>query len=271
MSTIVTKNDIAQAVKDLGIQPGDVVLVHSSLKSLGYVEGGPAAVIAGFESVLGKEGTLVMPTLCQVDFYNSYKTWYMDKPSDVGYLTEFFRKQPYVYRSNHATHSVAARGKEAYYLTCEHGDYGPHLCPFGELAFADSSPWLKMYNMGAKIIFLGVNTVYNTMKHVVEARYTEAVLDRVKDAAQREVLRAQVATFGNFTGYEVWPMYNGQKMHDVLDAKGLIRHKMCGNAELMQVDMKQFCDAAYEELAADPESWCNEATKQWLKACKEFW
>lgn len=57
----------------------------------------------------------------------------------------------------------------------------------------------------------------------------------------------------------------------VLDAKGLIRHEMCGDAELMLVDMKRFCDAAYDELAADPESWCNDATRQWLKTCKEFW
>jgi len=144
----VTVADISGAVKQLGIGPGDIVLVHSSYKSLGGVEGGAAAVIAGFENVIGREGTLVMPTLSQVDFFNSYKTWYMDKPSDTGYLTEFFRKQLYVYRSNQATHSVAARGKYAYELTFEHTAYGPHLCPFGEYAFADSSPWLKMYNMG---------------------------------------------------------------------------------------------------------------------------
>lgn len=271
MDTVLTWREIAENLTSMGVNAGDTVLVHSSLRSIGPVEDGPAGVIRGFESVLGKEGTLVMPTLCQVDFRNSYKTWYMDKPSDVGYLTEFFRKQPYVYRSNHATHSVAARGKHAYQLTCEHGAYSPHLCPFGELAFADSSPWLKMYNMGAKIVFIGVSTRYNTMKHAVEARYVEDVLNKVKDPEQREVLRARVATFGHFTGVEVWPMYNGQQMHEILDQKGLITHAKCGQAEWLLVDMQTFCDAAYEELSKNPDAWCNDMTKAWLVDCMQRW
>ena len=182
---MITSKDISNALSQLGVVPGDIVLVHSALRSLGPVEGGAAGVIAGFEDLLGREGTLVMPTLCQVDFGNSFKTWYMDKPSDVGYLTEFFRKQPYVYRSNNPTHSVAARGKQAYWLTCEHGGYGPHLCPFGEYAFADSSPWLKMYNMGAKVVFIGVTTMYNTAKHSVEARFLENALAKVRDPEKR--------------------------------------------------------------------------------------
>jgi len=267
----VTVADISGAVKQLGIGPGDIVLVHSSYKSLGGVEGGAAAVIAGFENVIGREGTLVMPTLSQVDFFNSYKTWYMDKPSDTGYLTEFFRKQLYVYRSNQATHSVAARGKYAYELTFEHTAYGPHLCPFGEYAFADSSPWLKMYNMGAKIVFLGVTHASNTMKHTVEARFVEYVLGRIQDTQAREGLKNQVVTFGHFTGAEIWPMYDDRPMQEILEARGLARHAVCGEAELICMDMKASCDAAYEELKAEPEKWCNEATRAWLAECRKHW
>lgn len=268
---MVTKTDVAKAVEALGVTQGDILLVHSSLKSLGQLENGPETVIGGLEAVLGKTGTLVMPTLCQVDFANSYRTWYMDKPSNVGYLTEYFRKLPYVYRSNQATHSVAARGKNAYQLTFEHTAYGPHLCPFGEYAFADSSPWVKMYNMGTKILFIGVTTMYNTMKHVAEARFMEHVLDQVKDEKRRAELRAQVATFGHWTGKEVWLQFDAVKMQELLEPKGLIRHGKCGDAELLLVSMKEFCDACYEELEANPEQWCNEATLAWLEECrKEF-
>lgn len=261
---MITSKDISNALSQLGVVPGDIVLVHSALRSLGPVEGGAAGVIAGFEDLLGREGTLVMPTLCQVDFGNSFKTWYMDKPSDVGYLTEFFRKQPYVYRSNNPTHSVAARGKQAYWLTCEHGGYGPHLCPFGEYAFADSSPWLKMQEMGAKVVFIGVTTMYNTAKHSVEARFLENALAKVRDPEKKAALEQRVKKFG-VPG--VWLYFDGQKMHELLDAKGLIRHAPCGQTELLLIDMKEFCDACYQELEANPAEWCTEETLQWLKDC----
>lgn len=80
----VTRRDIVDALRRLGVSRGDVVLVHSSLKSLGYVEGGADTVIQAFLEAVGEEGTLVMPTLIQKDFANAYKTWYLDKPSDVG-------------------------------------------------------------------------------------------------------------------------------------------------------------------------------------------
>src|SRR4051812_34374634 len=46
----------------LGVRSGMVLVVHSSLKSLRWVNGGPVAVILGLEEVLGPAGTLVMPT-----------------------------------------------------------------------------------------------------------------------------------------------------------------------------------------------------------------
>lgn len=266
---MLTSKDISQALYELGIAEGDIVLVHSSLRSLGQLENGPETVIRGFESVIGKKGTLVMPTLCQVDFYNSYRTWYMDKPSDVGYLTEYFRKQPYVYRSNQATHSVAARGKYAYELTHEHTAYGYHLCPFGETAFMDSSPWLKMLRMGTKTVFIGVNTRYNTMKHTVEARYTEDILAQVKDPDKRAELQAEVATFGHFTGVEIWPMYDGTDMHAVYEQLGLLKHVKCGNADLICMDMKETCDVAYDVISSHPEQWFNEATLAWIARCRD--
>jgi len=262
----VPSNDISAALRRIGVKKGDVCLFHSSFRSFGHVEGGAQAVIDGFEAVLGREGTLAVPTLCQVDFHNSYKTWYMDKPSDVGYLTEYFRKQMYVYRSNQATHSVAARGKLAYELTHEHTAYGPHLCPFGEYAFADSSPWRKLYNLNAKIVFVGVSLNSHTMKHMIESTLVEELLRAIPDGDERMRMQNQLMRFeGGFTG--IWPFYNADAMHEPLRAMGLIRETKCGDSELMCIDARDTADAMLNLLRASPEKYLGGAAADWMKEC----
>ena len=263
----VCKQDIVLALKELRLSAGDICLFHSSFKSLGTVEGGAGSVIAAFEEVIGKEGTLVAPTLSNVDFTNSYKTWYMDKPSGVGYLTEFFRKQMYVYRSDHATHSVAARGKDAYELTFEHGWRGPHLCPFGEYAFADSSPWVKMDKKNAKVVFIGVTMKFNTMKHVVEGRAAEYFLSKVKDEKRRAELAAELKTFEEFESDKIWLFYNSENMQARLDEMGLLSHAKCGDAELIMADAGRTNAAAFDILVNEYEDWFKPAVVEWIKKC----
>lgn len=216
---------------------------------------------------MGPEGTLVVPTLCQQDFDHVYENWHLDVPSDVGYLTNYFRKLPGALRSDQATHSVAARGKLAYELTNEHGAYGLRLCPYGMTAFADSSPWAKMYNRNAKTVFLGVTMRYNTVKHMLESWYIEELLAAIPDAAARQVLQNQLRTFENGrTG--IWLYYNGEDMQNYLDALGLVTQTTCGNATLYCVDMKKAGDAALETVRSDPDRWYDGENLAWINACK---
>ena len=259
--------DLERVLREIGVRAGDACLFHSSFKSLGCVEGGAQAVIDAFEAVLGREGTLVVPTLCQKDFNNSYRTWYMDKPSDVGYLTEYFRKQPYVYRSNQATHSVAARGRLAYELTYEHTARGPHLCPFGEYAFADSSPWRKMYELNAKVVFIGVDMNSHTMKHMIEAEYVEGLLAAVRDPGKAASLKNRLRRFGSDS--PVWPFYNAAAMREALEAMGLVRRGRCGDATLLCVEAKPSSDAALQLLRADPGRWLKgKEILDWIRECE---
>ena len=249
------------------IVKGDICLFHSSFKSLGPVDGGAEAVIGGFEDAIGPEGTLVAPTLSSSDFFNSYKNWHLDKPSEVGYLPEYFRKLPGVLRSDQATHSVAARGALAYELTRDHGAWGHHLCPFGTSAFADASPWVRMYEKGAKVVFLGINMRYNTFKHMIEGRYTEELLSRVSDPVKRETLNGQLWTFENrWKG--VWLFYDSVKMQQHLASLGLVAETTCGNATLYCVDAKAASDAALEALRCEPERWYSGDALAWIHACK---
>lgn len=164
----VTRAEMARDLAGLGIERGDTVFVHSSLKSLGYVDGGAAAVIGALQDAVGPEGTLLVPTYylpagtvkatCELEGYvfdlNSHGT-------NMGRLPETFLAQAATHRSLHPTHSVSAWGRHAQYLTEAH-----HRAPS---IFGDGSPWQRFVGIeGAKVLGLGVSMGPVTFYHVVE-------------------------------------------------------------------------------------------------------
>lgn len=59
---LVTPDNIATALKDIGVRKGQAIMVHTSLSSLGYVCGGAQAIIETLMESVGEEGTIMMPT-----------------------------------------------------------------------------------------------------------------------------------------------------------------------------------------------------------------
>ena len=66
---LVTPDDITTALKEIGVQKGQAIMVHTSLSSLGYVCGGAQSVIEALIESVGQEGTIMMPTLSYVNTY----------------------------------------------------------------------------------------------------------------------------------------------------------------------------------------------------------
>lgn len=243
--TIVNQSDIKQAVEALGIVSGDTVIVHSSFKSMGYVEGGAEAVVKGYLDVLGKEGTLVFPTLIQKDFEKAYETWHLDKDSDVGYLTNYFRKREGSYRSDQATHSVAACGKYARYLTETHGHTHKRFGNMGDTPFSADSPWEKMYLMDAKIVLLGVPYTKITFRHYAEYIFIEKCLKSIEEHPDYERMKEKLWKFGK---PGVWPHVYNIWVAEQLDKQGVITVSKCGNAEFKCIPVKLFVDFVLKKL-----------------------
>ena len=248
--TIVTREDIRQAARALGLVRGDTVLIHSSFKSFGYVEGGAEAVIGGFRDAIGEDGTLVFPTLCQQDWEHVYENWHLDAPSDVGYLTNYFRKLPGAKRSDQATHSVAAQGPKAEYLTCTHGQTGKRYGVYGDTPFAADSPWEKMYDMGAKVVFLGVGIRYCTFRHYAEYRFVEQCLEKAKETAEYAQLKDRVQYYGKQREDAVWPHTENEYVLPFLEKSGKVSRILCGDAELLAVSARDFVDQTLALLEA---------------------
>ena len=117
-----TYQDLVAAFKSVGLKRGDVVFSHSNIGFFGFPEGertnGNAfeVILGAFLDVIGKEGTLVVPTFTYSFPHN--KTYDPDyTPSDCGVFTEMLRQHPQSYRSDDPCVSVTAIGKLAKEVT----------------------------------------------------------------------------------------------------------------------------------------------------------
>jgi aminoglycoside 3-N-acetyltransferase len=152
---------LAADLRALGVRGGGVLLVHSSLRSLGPLPGGAETVVLGLLDALGEAGVLLMPAL-------SYETVGAHSPvfdvrrtpSCVGALPEYFRTRPGSLRSVHPTHSVSGVGPRAPALL---GDHLHDMTPVGP-----GSPLCKVRDADGQILFLGCGLRPNTSMHGVE-------------------------------------------------------------------------------------------------------
>ncbi len=57
---LVTGSRLVEDFIGLGIQPGGIIMLHASVKSVGWIVGGPDVVLHALRAVLGPDGTLMM-------------------------------------------------------------------------------------------------------------------------------------------------------------------------------------------------------------------
>lgn len=154
-----TIEEVATNLRTLGVNAGDVILVHSSFKALGPVPGGLETVIRGLLAGVGREGTLLLPALSYMQDPHSIHDA-RNTPCCVGALPEYFRLRQGTLRSLHPTHSLCGIGRYVKALFAKHDrDHtpcGPH------------SPFRKMIDLKAKIVMLGCGLHPNTTMHAIE-------------------------------------------------------------------------------------------------------
>jgi len=161
----MTRERLAADLAQVGVRNGDVLLIHSSLSSLGHVEGGPDAVIDVLLAAVGPEGTILMPAY---PVLGDWMTYMRSDPvfdprtasSTMGKITDVFWRRPGVLRSLHPTHSVAAYGTHAEYLVRDHEK---SQSPCGR-----TSPFRKLVELDGRILHLGSPFCNTTSLHVVE-------------------------------------------------------------------------------------------------------
>ena len=211
----ITKKRLVRDLYEADVRAGDTLIVHSSMKKIGWIVGGAVTVIEAFMEAVTKEGTLVMPTQSTDNGEPSHwqapavpEAWWNTirdemPPYDpvttptrkMGIISETFRKYPKVFRSPHPQASFAAWGKNAKHVVTVH--------PVDDV-FGEKSPLARLYELNAKILLIGIEYNYNTSLHHAEFKANLPNVPRIsKGAAVLE------------RGKRVWakweePDYNGE-------------------------------------------------------------
>ncbi len=177
----VTVSSLAADLRTLGVEAGDVLLVHSSLSALGWVAGDAPAVVDALREAVTEDGTLVMPT--HTPQYTDPSTWSNPPVPDnwedtirearppyrpavtptrgVGTIPECFRGYPDVVRGEHPFYSFSAWGADAAEVVTDHEF---------DRSLGEGSPLARSYDRDADVLLLGVGHEVNTSLHLAEYR-----------------------------------------------------------------------------------------------------
>jgi len=156
----VTRAQVTRALRAVGIQPGDGLLVHSAIQYLGKPIGGPGIYHAALQEVLGPRGTIAVPTFNfafgQGEAYDPQTT-----PSDgMGVFSEYIRQLPGTLRTPHPMQSLAVTGRYA-------ADLAQRDTPS---AFDPGSAFERMLELDFKLLLLGASIQAVSMLHYSEQR-----------------------------------------------------------------------------------------------------
>lgn len=230
-------DELTQDLRRLHVAAGDILFVHSSFKSLGPVDGGAESVIKALEAAVGPEGLLLMPSFNLVERELRAETWdHATTPSTVGWITEQFRRQPGVYRSDHYSHSVAARGRGARRFVAGHlsqeGYSSPWDCkPWGK-TFGLHSPMYRAYQADARLLMLGVDYFSSTYIHLVEVIYWHRLRARRQDAGE----------------FPAFPALDRNVLGAFWERTGALRRGRVGDAACRLFGVRSYVDALLAEV-----------------------
>lgn len=233
----VTKEQIVFSLGLGGIEKGDVVLMHSALSSIGYVEGGAETVIDAVLEAVGEEGTFAVSTMA---FNHPYDP--ENDKSTVGIISEKHRLRKNSIRSLRPVHCINAIGAKAEELTRDH-DKCETNCGVG-------SPYLKLRDMGGKIMLLGVDMNRNTTLHAIEDIMDSVYLESRVVPAPKYVKDYEGKTM------EMNKFCPGHRdflsFTPVLRREGALTEVRVGNALAKIIDVKKMYELGEKMLSENP-------------------
>lgn len=230
----LSRDELRAGLRGLGLESGSRVVVHSSLSSLGRIEGGAGTVVDALLDAVGPDGMVAAPTFTRYD-----EPYDPDgSPSTTGAVTEALRRRDGAVRSPHPTKSIAAIGPGADALVADHA-------PANSLG--PESPLHRLLERDGRVLLLGVDHTANSAIHVAERLANVPYRDqtaRTETAIDGSIESVEVNRVHCSRGFEV--------VRPLAEHAGIVARGGIGRANARLLDGRTLLLVVVELLEADP-------------------
>lgn len=242
----LTKRDFCELLERVGIGRADCICVHTELFNLGLAlvkkEQFLHILLSSFREILGPKGTLIMPTFTY-DFCRGRDFDKRHNKSTMGILTEFFRRQEGVVRTDDPIYSFALEGEGV-------GDFlhQARTC-FGEGCVYD-----VLSKRRGKIVLLGSDAVGYTFTHFIEERagvgyrYYKKFSGKIID----EQGMSRHSSIWLFVRHlEKKSIFSLEKQRQILEESENFKREIFGNAPLVSIEARGYLEETLRALERD--------------------
>ena len=254
ISNRLPKEEFREKLRQAGVVPGTLLMVHSALSALGPRAFTPAEANDMLLDAVGPEGTLLMPAFTEPFIYfeggceetRAYRPFTPERKPYTGALVNDLLTRRGSFRDAHTTHSIAGMGRDAAELLAAQG---PFDAPTGE-----KSAWHRLAERGGKMLFIGTGVGCTTYLHYLETMLDLPYLTNAVVRYRNGEGRFQTALIPRHLG-GCRDFYRGigAKFFRRAAERGLkITCIPLGYAALHCMDCREFYDTGMELLREDP-------------------
>jgi aminoglycoside 3-N-acetyltransferase len=244
--TEITTADLFDALQAVGITQGDILCIHTDISGFGtpaikdknaYLD----AILSTIREAAGEGGCIVMPTFTY-SFCNQQEFNVQQTPSQMGALTERFRKQQGTRRTRDPIFSFAVDGKNS-----------DPILETDNNCFGDQSVYAKLHRLNAKLILLGSRVKGYTFFHYIEQcfgvpyRFFKTFRGTVIDEGTR--YETSVEYYVRYLDRQSAP--DIKKIAGFLEANNNFKEVRFAYGSIVSIDLKQFFDDVTRKLQQD--------------------
>lgn len=247
---IVTKKDLRLGLDHLGLHVDDCVIVHSSFKSFGTVEGGPLTVVGALLETIGEQGLLMMPTYGHTENENGDLVP-LDPATSVittGIVPATLAQDPRGYRGLHPLYSITYAGRHADELARENERL---MFPYGL-----NQPFHVLLRERGFMLLLGVGNASNSAIHMLEEICDPPYLQEKKSQAHltiKDFFAMPIAKQReSLQHHRAGPQRDFTRLDPLLEQNGSVAQTRIGNSVVTLIPLLTVQRVLEEAMKKEP-------------------